>query len=325
MIVEGTMHVGFDYIPNSVSAVRPLRTYRLFGLTFASELELPDAEPATGTPDVRIHFGDAPQQLVAPVAAGRRWQASPGEALVSLAGIARLYITNGNDVSVAREPGATADDLAFAIMRSAIGPVLHQRRFLVLHASAIHPQEGPAIAVAGPTRSGKSTVLFTSLRRGWRMITDDIAPIAAGASGEVCIWSGSPVVGLWRDTLDHFSVDADRLSVVRSRVSKFNYRSQSGTQAGAHILGAVVLLEQEAKADLRCERLEGRQAFEATRANVRGLGLAEAQDRLGTFERVAAVVNSIPVFRITRPSGDLTAADRIVDTIAEIARKPRTG
>lgn len=300
----------------------PPRTYRLFGLTVTSELELDDVELGSGEPDAIIRLGSTPECLAAPTVSGIRWQASPGQVLVTLADIARIHIIAGREIVVTPFSAASTHDVAYAIMRAAIGSLLHQRHVLVLHASAVRLREDRAVAVAGPSTSGKSTVLFACLQRGWGMITDDIAALEIPPAGEVRISPGNPVVSLWRDALDHFAVDATNLQLVRSRVDKFKWPAPAAPARSAP-LSAVVVLERSQSRAVHCERLHGKRAFAALRANVRGLQVAEAQHLPGTFQRIAAAADRVPVFSISRPDADITAARTIVDLIAAIAENPR--
>jgi len=311
-------------IPQSNSHREPvLRTYRLFGLTVASELVLDDVEAGEGDPDAIIRFGATPERLEAPTAGGQSWQASPGQILVTVAGIGRLHIRGGCEVVVTPEVGATADDLAYAVLRAAISSLLHQRQILVLHASAVRqPDGGGAIAVAGASTSGKSTVLFTCLQRGWEMVTDDIAALDIPPAGQVRIWSGNPVINLWRDALDHFAVDAGRLPALRSGVDKFKWRAPEPLSCTAP-LSAVVVLTCSPLPGIRCERLQGARAFAALRANVRGLQIAASQHQPGTFMRLANAADRLSVFSICRPASDLNAAPVIVDLVDAIAANPQ--
>lgn len=296
---------------------RPLRTYRLFGLTVASELLLDDVQTGDGEPDATIHIGATPERLVSPTAGGSSWQASPGEILVTVDGIARIHVIGGCKVVVTPVDQVTAPDLAYAILRAAISSLLHQRQVLVLHASAVQLHNRRAVAVAGPSTSGKSTVLFACLQRGWEMVTDDIAALEIPPVGAVRIASGHPVVNLWRDALEHFAVDAADLPLVRSRVEKFKWRAPDPLVHTAP-LAAIVVLERGPSSSVRHERLGGVRAFAALRANVRGLQIAESQHPSGTFRRLAAVADRLPVFHVSRPDADITAVPVIVDLIAEI-------
>jgi len=282
---------------------------------------LDDVEAAEGDPDAIIRLGMAPERLEAPTAGGHSWQASPGHILVTVAGIARLHIRDGCEVVVTPEAGATAADLAYAVLRSAISSLLHQRQVLVLHASAVRQRDGGAVAIAGASTSGKSTVLFAYLQRGGEMITDDIAALDIPPVGQVRIWSGNPVVGLWRDALDHFAVDAGGLPALRSRVDKFKWRAPEPSSRTAP-LSAVVVLARSPVPVIHCEQLQGARAFDALRANVRGLQIAASQHEPGTFRRLAEVANRLPVFRICRPDSDLNAAPVIVDLIDAIIANP---
>ena len=116
-------------------------TYHIFGLNISSVIPLPARpvlHPQPGvTPDVTVEFGKTPDALANPKFNGARYQASPGEFLLRVDGVARYYVQDGCRIIITPETGAGADEILLFLMGSAIGALLHQRNVLVLHAGAI--------------------------------------------------------------------------------------------------------------------------------------------------------------------------------------------
>lgn len=115
---------------------------RLFGLTIDSEVPLDGLVPAPdGSPvDVVIHRG--------PVGA-------MADLVITEAG--SFKVTDGRETIVEAHHHVPERNLRLCLIGSAMGLVLHQRGLFPLHANAVS-QEGKAVAVAGATGAGKSTL-----------------------------------------------------------------------------------------------------------------------------------------------------------------------
>lgn len=139
------------------------RTYRAFGLTIESDLDLAGFTPATasGSPDVRVRLG-------APKGGddGDRGVGARAE------GVLRASVT---PIEVVVEPVASADpDYIGAIVTGELfSVVLRQRGRLVLHGSCV-ARDGMAVGFVGESGWGKSTLAASLVARGWHLLTDDL-------------------------------------------------------------------------------------------------------------------------------------------------------
>ena len=171
-------------------------TYDIFGLTIASEIELPDL---ISTPS-NVAFDLAVRRNV-PAAAG---ELKNDEAHVEFDGdkVTMSYPGVGvfllrpceQTIAVSVEPGA--DRLASLPL---LGPVmavyLHLIGRLVLHASAVQRQ-GRAIAFVGDKGAGKSTTAAACLRAGADLITDDLLVCDVSAEHRAFAEPGCPQLKL---------------------------------------------------------------------------------------------------------------------------------
>lgn len=138
-------------------------TYRAFGLTIESDLDLAGFTPATasGPPDVRVRLG-APE-------GGDDGDRSVG---ARAEGVLRASVTA---TEVVVEPVASADrDYVGAIVTGELfSVVLRQRGRLVLHGSCV-ARDGMAVGFVGESGWGKSTLAASLVARGWHLLTDDL-------------------------------------------------------------------------------------------------------------------------------------------------------
>lgn len=293
-------------------------TYRIYGLALASEIALDGLETSSSEPDALIRLADTPIQLDQPAAVGPWWEAKPGQVLVRIGNVGRFLVNGGREILVTPLSDSTPAELAYVLLHAVIGPLLHQRGTLLLHASAVQFQDH-TIVLAGHAGAGKSTLLFECTRRGGLMVTDDLAPVTIDENRHVRLSRGTPCIHVWRETLDHYGLAADTMRQVRPSLQKFQVPVAPSAQQSA-VVSAIVCIEPKPQPDVSCHRLEGRAAFVALRAYVRGLRIAETLNPAGTFRSIAHLADRVPVFRITRPEADLQSVGRVVDQICAMAR-----
>lgn len=285
--------------------VRAMHWYRAYGLTVASELELPELEPSEpGTADVRLSLGGVPAELADPAASRLTWTSMAGETLHEVEGVGRFHVSAGAEIRV-EVHGSEQDARAF-LFGTALGALLHQRGWLTLQASSA-ARDGRAIVVAGDAGVGKSTTLATLVDRGCTMVADDKTVVFSRA-GRVMTAAGYPTMRLWRRALAALDRDADALQPVREDIDQYLLRAP-GTTGDPVEIGVVIVLEVGSGPDLEVERLGELEAFEQIVAKtyrpelMRGVGGQHAH-----FGHAVALAGQAPVFRVTRPRGVATLA-----------------
>ncbi|GAA0584565.1 hypothetical protein [Rhizomicrobium electricum] len=150
--------------------------------------------------DVRVVYGDVPRYLPDAIVRGVLYEASRSEALLDVPGIARLHIRR--DVLTVQPLG---HDIA-----AVLGPYLRSTPLMVLmllrggfgtSAAALAGPDG-AIVVMGRTVSGKSTLAAALMKRGWRLMADDAAPLVVDPDGTVSVYPVWPEMILWQEAVD---------------------------------------------------------------------------------------------------------------------------
>lgn len=190
--------------------------YYLFGLTVASKLPLPALPGDLDTdsePDVVINYGDTPSTLASPQITGIRFQASPGEFLLQVDGVARFLVKNGSSITISPEPVTHEEDILPFLMGSAFGALLQQRKILVLHGSAIEVN-GASVLFCGPSGAGKSTLAAGFHQRGYRFLADDLCAISI-INSQPMVTPGFPRLKLWADALKRLETSTDNLHSIR--------------------------------------------------------------------------------------------------------------
>jgi hypothetical protein len=197
--------------------------YRAYGLHIASELAIPELLPdmcADGGAEVEIRLGEVPERLASPVQESTGHQSGPEGMLLTIPQVARYFVSDGRHVVVSPDPAASDHDVRVFLLGTCFGALLHQRGALVLHASGIATGRG-AVLFAGHSGAGKSTLLAEMLRRGYRMMVDDVCAILPADDGGLVVQPSYPRTRLWADSAAHLDVDTTGLQRTRSHLNKY--------------------------------------------------------------------------------------------------------
>ena len=178
---------------------------RGFGLVISSDFPLAQMRkaPDTGDPDVRIISAPAPSVLVRePI---RTWQdcvLGRKEMWAEIENVVRLYAANGNEIRVERlyDDPAKEGEMQAYVTGLALGAILHQRGAVPMHGSCV-ARDGKGILITGVSGAGKSSLSAEALRRGYRLVTDDVTPIRL-ENGKVLAEPSFPQQKLWEDAIE---------------------------------------------------------------------------------------------------------------------------
>jgi hypothetical protein len=280
--------------------------YRIAGLRVSSALELSGAASASasGPSDVTIRYGDVEASGLIRDGARSGWRADPEGYVLAVQGVGGYRVTGGDSIEVDPVRGAQLSDLALFLLGSAFGALWHQRGMLALHASAVLTDAG-AMAFAGPSQTGKSTLAAYLTRRGLPLVTDDVAVVTPIPAGGSAIWPGPGRIKLWRDGIERLGEATERLTKAGGRRDKYHMPVGTVDAQGAEAPVRLARLYVVSNADdLSIERLVGLEAVEAVAAQtyreqfVVPMGLGAEHFRL-----CVETARTIEVKRLARPRG----------------------
>jgi len=285
------------------------QAYRLNGLRLDSDFDLPGLPcwdgPAATPSDLVFRLGKVPLQLDRPDHVAPVFQTSgSSEYLLAVPGTGRILVRNGCEVTIEPEAGADAT-MASAILSGPTQSVIwHQRGLLPLHASVVDIG-GRAVALCGPSASGKSTLAATLAGQGHAVIADDICLVDARTGATVSVLSGGSPLRLWRDALDRLGVAAQESQRVRPDKEKYFLDCGDYIRCEPHPLAALVLLSRQENGAVTLERLRGARAIGALhdivhmRRPARALG--RAPQIFAALTRVAS--GGVTIWRLKVPEG----------------------
>ena len=283
---------------------RVAHSYRVAGLWVRSDVALPGLIAGGASDrhaDVTIRCAPVVSELDGITDLGPTWQAAGDRFLLRVPDIARFLLTGGRDIAFEMENCGAPEDAAAFLAGSVFGILLHQRRHVVLHASAVRVN-GKAVLFCGPAGAGKSTLAAALMRRGYPVVTDDLCGI--DLKGAPLVHPDGRQLKLWPESIAELELGARRGAAVRPGVEKY-YVEPTAACPHALPVGAVYMLREVSAPHspgitpvniVDAAFLLQRGAFRP--GLVRRMGLQEEH-----FRAAAAIVDAAGVFELRRPFG----------------------
>lgn len=289
------------------------RTYWSAGLRIRSDLPLA-ARVVEGPADAAVVAGgvrDVPWErpstevIAERVVDGIPWYtfARRGRGTVArFYGLADFEIdADGRRLVYHRDPAADPELLAILVAGTLTAYLLSTAGTLVLHASAVQTATG-ALAFAGPSGQGKTTIATLLCAEGFPLVSDDLLPVTPEADGVWCVPSGIELRVREKagELVERFGAATARRRTVDERSAV----AARTTTAERLPLRAVVVPWPDRQSDrVRARPLgAGEAAFTLARFQ-RVEGWTGSEERRRQFDTVAALVAAVPVLEVHVPWG----------------------
>lgn len=290
--------------------------YHLCGLRVASALALPDLLPWScdaRDADVEIVVGAVPTVLPdASYVAPFLQIAGHGEARVEISAVAAYHIEQGRKITVAPTAGGEDGAIALFLLRAACGILWLQRGLFAMRASTIDV-DGRAVALAGGSGIGKSTLAAALIQAGHRLISDDVSVIDPNAAGVPLVLPTAPVQRLWHDSMAALDLVPGARVRRDSTMHKFEHRVGAAFQPPPRPLAMICHLDRPQRPRPAIELLAGAAAVQAVRGQAYRLHAAQVMGLEASLflqaSRIAANVPQIslrcpPTLEAIRPFAD---------------------
>jgi hypothetical protein len=201
------------------------------------------------------------------------------------------------------------------ILGPLLGMILHQRNYLILHASGVKIGDRACLFL-GVKGQGKSTMAATLYGRGHQMMVDDVAAIAFDGSGNPILLPGFPQIKLWPDSVKSALGDQpESFSKIHPLVEKRARPTFDGFFSKPLPLQRIYILQIGSNFDIK--QLNPQAAIKELIGNsyipmTLGDKFSQLNNVAQHFRHCAALVNTISICSLARP--------RALDLLPEVAR-----
>jgi hypothetical protein len=178
-------------------------SYNAYSLGINSELLLPELQASAGVAsDVSIRFGHIDWSPAQTVEAEEEFcfEVTPDEAHFFWAHLGKFRVKSGVEIVIDPIPDVEQRLLRLPLLGTILAVLLHQRGYLVLHASSV-AIDGGALIFLGNKGWGKSTMAATLYGRGHLLISDDVVAIKFEESGVPIVIPGFPQFKLYPEAV----------------------------------------------------------------------------------------------------------------------------
>lgn len=290
----------------------------LLGWRVRTPLALDELPAWTGDdrpPDVVVSIGSFPVTVEGEIHRGPFLAiGSRGVCHVTIAGVARYAVEDGNSVMIDPILPLDAPDIRTFLLGSVLGILCHQRGLLPLHASAVQIGD-TAVAFAGQSGAGKSTLAATLVARGHRLLADDIVAVDTRAPGGPIVLPSFSRMKLWRDSLSAMGAMQAGLTRVRSGLEKFQIAVPEFDTSPVRLASVYGLATARPSFEPGIQRLSGHLATAVLSNNVYRANVAQMIGKQGNvFAALIRLARGAPTWMLTRPQ-DLGALDELAQRV----------
>ncbi|NEQ83198.1 MAG: hypothetical protein F6K26_24195 [Moorea sp. SIO2I5] len=292
-----------------------LFSYVAYGLGIHSALPIPEFIPAEVECDVTIHIQSNDYSTASAVGQTRSpnrkisdyipkkviqqpmaLQLSPEEAVIYLKDTGLFLVQGGNRITIIPAAEASLSRIQTALVGTVIAILLYQRGLLVLHASVVNINGG-AVVFLGNSGEGKSSIAAALHTQGYRIITDDVAPVTLD-QGIAKVAPSFPQIKLSREVAKVLGYDQDKLALLLPKLNKPGYRlNQDFTEALLPIRCIYVLVSGS---QLSIKRLKLQEAVMELSHHSRLNSLFDSE-KASHLLQCAQLANKCSVYRLQRP------------------------
>ncbi|QSJ19244.1 hypothetical protein JYQ62_11255 [Nostoc sp. UHCC 0702] len=238
--------------------------YKVYDLNIRSDFPLPELLQGENKTDIYIQKGKLNPPKLEPTSIQRQgiealFGGHINEAYLKWPGVATLLAKDGNTLIV--DPDSDEIDpqlLNLYILSEALGLILYQRGFFLLHASAVKIGE-QVIIFAGCPGAGKSTTAAAFAQCGYTVLGDDMVAISLNSTGKAMVYPGFPQIKIWPATVKGLGYNQSKLPPLFSGSRKRVIQNQENFPDKPFPLAHIFIVEDGA--EFKITKMLGTEAF----------------------------------------------------------------
>lgn len=229
--------------------------------------------------------------------------------------VGEFLVKKDGSILIKRDPEVT-DEVLHNYLTGSILPAAHAYTGnLVLHGSCIRVG-GTTIGFLGYSGMGKSTTAKAMILRGHQLISDD--NLMVNKYNPVEILAGENHMRLWKDALEHFEENTEKLNKLHPKHDKHVKLIENHTKEVSLKLDILFVLGYGRKHEII--PLTGALAVTELVAQCKGLLYITADREVQHFFQCSQIAQQIPVYRLKRRRG-LNKLDKLCALIEDFVNK----
>jgi len=283
--------------------------YTAYGLSIGSEIPLPPLEPSKATMvDLTIKRRRLPKsppfEATKVYRAGLNAQfAQNGRNCLWLdwSPLVAFMAINGNELLVETTEDGT-DLIALFTLSEALGLILFQKNYFLLHGSAVQIG-GQGVVFLGEPGAGKSTTVAAFAQKGVPVISDDMVCIHINEAGNPVLIPSFSQIKIWENSVEGLQLQKENLSPVREGTNKFSWHDSIVFENNAVPLNRIFILTTPGDFVPVTEQLPQSQVpVELVSYFPLPDGLLKGEALKEYFEKSVAIAHKVPVWKMPRPA-----------------------
>lgn len=136
------------------------------------------------------------------------------------------------------------DFLSLFIVSEPLGILLHQRGFILLHASAVKMPDNTAMVFMGEPGMGKSTTCAAFVKAGCALLSDDLVAIQ-NVNDVPYLLPSFPQLKIWKRSVDGLNFSYDEVEKIVEGTNKYAYYDEDSFENEPVILRKVYILGED--------------------------------------------------------------------------------
>lgn len=227
--------------------------------------------------------------------------------------VANFEAVGGHTLTVAPlKEDLDSQFLNLYILSEALGIILHQKGFFLLHGSAIRLNDGIAVFIGIPG-AGKSTIAAAFAHKGNTVIADDMVAIDINQNQDLTVIPAFPQIKLWPTAIAGLGYDETNLSPLFIGSKKKVVQKADNCPLLPLPLSAIYLLEPSEQ--LIIMKMKNQEAFFAlTRFFPCPSKLLTGKALQNHFQKSILISKKIPMYRLTLPK-NFTLLQELVEIL----------
>ncbi|MFS0638326.1 aldolase [Mesobacillus foraminis] len=308
-----------------MQGISEVLVYHAFGLNIKSEIalpELPYTKKVESKVDVLIEVKNLNKEWNDLVPKNERYLIKEDLILFKIRDTAIFLIEDAKRIIISPINGADMNKIRLYVLGTCMGGLLIQKKILPLHGSAIEI-DGRAYAFIGDSGAGKSTLASAFLRRGFKLISDDVIAVSLTQNKTPVVIPSYPHQKLWETSLNAFGIKSSQFRPIIERETKYAVPVETSFCEQTLQLAGIFELTKTEMNCIQYGKVIGMERLNILFNHTYRNFLVELMNLMEWHFTVSSnLVSQMDIFRLSRPLKGFTAHN-LVDLVLDSIQKEK--